>query len=128
MKTYIAINIKYLIHRENWDQLAFAAQFDVSRAMVSHYVLGKNTPKIETLLKIADHFNLSLDELVRTELSKNTKENNEFNYKEVDSSQNHSFANVFSVRISDLERTIKIQDRLIQSLEQQLGDRGNLAI
>lgn len=130
MKTYIDQNIKYLLHREKWDHATFAAQFDVSRAMVSHYVLGKNTPKIETLAKIADHFNMTIDDLVRIELSKKpqVQENDELYSKEVHSLQKPSKANVFSIRISDLEKTIKVQDRLILSLEQQLGDTGNLAI
>lgn len=52
-------------------QTEFAELFDLKRTAVGSYEEGRAEPKIETLIKIADYFNLSLDSLLRQEISIN---------------------------------------------------------
>ncbi len=52
-------------------QTEFAELFDLKRTAVGSYEEGRAEPKIETLIKISDYFNLSLDQLLRKELSIN---------------------------------------------------------
>lgn len=114
MKTYIQHNIKYLIQRQKWDHATFAAQFDISRAMVSHYVLGKNTPKIETIARIADYFNISIDDIVRLDLW-NTKV-----FPEIGNNNSDQQDSSLLKQLENLEKIIYIQDKFIVSLEEKL--------
>ena len=52
-------------------QTEFAELFDLKRTAVGSYEEGRAEPKIDTLIKIADYFKLSLDNLLRKELSIN---------------------------------------------------------
>lgn len=52
-------------------QTEFAELFNLKRTAVGSYEEGRAEPKIETLIKIADYFKLSLDQLLRKELSIN---------------------------------------------------------
>ncbi len=52
-------------------QTEFAELFDLKRTAVGSYEEGRAEPRIETLIKIADYFNLSLDSLLRQEISIN---------------------------------------------------------
>jgi transcriptional regulator with XRE-family HTH domain len=70
MKLYISHNIKYLLEKNKWDHATFAAQFDISRSSVSTYISEKAIPKIETLIKIANYFNMQLDQLIRLDIQK----------------------------------------------------------
>ncbi len=52
-------------------QTEFAELFDLKRTAVGSYEEGRAEPKIDTLIKISDYFKLSLDSLLRKELSIN---------------------------------------------------------
>ena len=52
-------------------QTEFADLFDLKRTAVGSYEEGRAEPKIDTLIKIADYFSLSLDQLLRKELTIN---------------------------------------------------------
>ncbi|WP_249413510.1 helix-turn-helix domain-containing protein [Chryseobacterium indologenes] len=45
-------------------QKAFADLFDLNRGVISSYEEGRAEPKIETILKVANHFNLNLDKFL----------------------------------------------------------------
>lgn len=58
------INIKKIRQVKGLSQKAFADLFDLNRGVISSYEEGRAEPKIETILKVANHFNLSLDKLL----------------------------------------------------------------
>lgn len=57
-------NIKKIRQVKGLSQKAFADLFDLNRGVISSYEEGRAEPKIETILKVANHFNLSLDKLL----------------------------------------------------------------
>lgn len=125
MELYISHNIKHLISKENWDQSIFGQQFGISKAVVSHYVTGKNVPKIETLVKICEYFNLTLDQLVRENLSTVTiyvdPATNEF-WREPPASYNTKGMNAGdNSLISELKQHLKTKDQLIESQERTIN-------
>jgi len=69
--TYIGKNIKKIRILKKMSQTEFAEIFDLKRTTLGSYEEGRAEPKIETLIKIADYFKLSLDLLVRKELTVN---------------------------------------------------------
>lgn len=56
--------IKELIEKNNVSQAALAEIAGVSQAFISRVLKGYKTPSIAVLKRIADHFGVSLDELV----------------------------------------------------------------
>ena len=64
-------NIRKLRIAKKMTQTEFAELFNLKRTAVGSYEEGRAEAKIDTLIKIADHFKLSLDQLLRKELTIN---------------------------------------------------------
>lgn len=122
MKLYISHNIKYLLDKENWDHATFAAQFDVSRAMISHYTLEKATPKVETLVKIASYFKISLDDLITGDLQKQ-KYINVIGVEEPTPIYENSLKdqlNTANLLIAQKEKNIQNLEKVVDLLEEKI--------
>lgn len=66
----IAGNIRFLRRSHNYTRLQFAVLIEVTTAAFASYLDERAIPRMETLCKICDYFRITLDELVRTDLSK----------------------------------------------------------
>lgn len=64
MKTKIAENIKFYRKQLNMTQGELAEKLCGKKSLVSNYENGYSTPDIFTLCKLADIFDITLDELV----------------------------------------------------------------
>ena len=64
MKTKIAENIKFYRRQIGLTQPELAEKLNGKKSLVSNYENGSSTPDIFTLCKLADIFDVSLDELV----------------------------------------------------------------
>ncbi|GEN75313.1 helix-turn-helix domain-containing protein [Chryseobacterium hagamense] len=69
--SFFGINIKKIRQVKGLSQKAFADLFDLNRGVISSYEEGRAEPKIETILKVANHFNLNLDKLLTETLQVN---------------------------------------------------------
>ena len=67
---HIADNIKFLRKRVGLTQNELAAKIGKVPVTVSDYEKGKTVPPIEIALKLCDIFQVSLDDLVNTDLKK----------------------------------------------------------
>lgn len=65
----IGKNIKKIRSVRKISQAEFAKLFDLARPSVGAYEEGRSEPKIETLIQIASHFNISIDVLLTKSLS-----------------------------------------------------------
>ncbi len=70
-KSILAKNIKKLRLFKSMNQTEFAELFDINRSNIGSYEESRAEPKLEVLIKIADVFKLTLDQLVRKELTVN---------------------------------------------------------
>ena len=57
-------NIQFYRKALNLTQSELAAKLNGKKSLVSNYENGYSTPDIKTLIKLADIFDISLDELV----------------------------------------------------------------
>ncbi|MCM1545807.1 MAG: helix-turn-helix domain-containing protein [Clostridiales bacterium] len=64
MKTKIAENIKFFRKQMGLTQEELAAKLCGKKSLVSNYENGYSTPDVYTLCKLADIFDVTLDELV----------------------------------------------------------------
>ncbi|MFP9098599.1 helix-turn-helix transcriptional regulator [Flavobacterium sp. RHBU_24] len=64
-------NIKKIRSVHGLSQQQFAELFDLKRATLGAYEEDRSNPKIDTVLKIANHFSIALEELLTKELTVN---------------------------------------------------------
>lgn len=64
-------NIKYLRKLRGWTQEEFAQKLNIKRSLVGAYEEERAEPRIEVLEIVGDIFKLTLDELLRKDLSDN---------------------------------------------------------
>ncbi|WP_336964641.1 helix-turn-helix transcriptional regulator [Chryseobacterium contaminans] len=62
--SFFGMNIKKIRQVKGLSQKTFADLLDLNRGVISSYEEGRAEPKIETILKVASHFNLDLDKLL----------------------------------------------------------------
>lgn len=118
IKNYIPENIAFLVKKLTLSQDEFGSTFEVGRGLISNYINGKALPKIETIQRICLHFEISIDDFVNRDLSQISK----------NAPKPTSFVNdvvepyIISPKYVELlERSIEDKDRIIRSLEDQLG-------
>ncbi len=64
MKNTLKNNLKDLRKKNNIKQKEVAEAINVSERTYGHYETGKREPSIDTLIEIADYFNVPIDLLV----------------------------------------------------------------
>lgn len=69
--SFFGINIKKIRQVKGLSQKAFADLFDLNRGVISSYEEGRAEPKIETIIKVANHFHLNLDKFLTETLQVN---------------------------------------------------------
>jgi len=67
----VSSNIKYLRKQKNWTQQDLADQLEVKRPLIGSYEEGRADPRLNTLLKMSELFEVSVDELMSVDLSTN---------------------------------------------------------
>jgi transcriptional regulator with XRE-family HTH domain len=108
-KTILAKNIKKLRLFKALNQTEFAELFNITRSAVGSYEEGRAEPRLDTLLKIADSFKLSVDEIIRKELTVNQIARFEYpKVKNVEMDQLHEKMADLSKKMSSIEATLNV--------------------
>lgn len=68
---YIAQNIRYLRKLKKLNQEELGAQLNKTKGAVSSYEKNASYPSVEALVALAEFFEVSIDDLLLTDLSKN---------------------------------------------------------
>lgn len=69
--SFFGKNIRKIRIAKKMTQTEFAELFDLKRTALGAYEEGRAEAKIDTVIKIADYFKLTLDQLLRKELTIN---------------------------------------------------------
>ncbi len=69
--SYIGVNIKKIRSVKKLNQSEFAELFNLTRASVGSYEEQRAEPKLDTIIRIADYFKISIDKLIKKELTVN---------------------------------------------------------
>lgn len=64
MKIVVAERLKELLEAEKLSQYALAKHLGISPSTVCNWLNGKKEPSIESLWKLADYFDVSVDYLI----------------------------------------------------------------
>jgi DNA-binding XRE family transcriptional regulator len=107
-KTIIAKNFKKLRLFKSLNQTEFADLFDITRSTVGSYEEGRAEPKLDTLLKVADHFKIKVDDIIRKELTVNKIANFEYPIPEAKNMKDlNSKLESVNKRLDSIERLLK---------------------
>ncbi|QHL86222.1 helix-turn-helix domain-containing protein [Nibribacter ruber] len=91
----LSTNLKYLRKKENLTQVQLAEKLQIKRSLIGAYEEGRAEPKLVTLMKMAQVFNLSVDELINPELP---------NLSKSTSSAHNSNVRVLSITVDGQDR------------------------
>ncbi len=69
--SFFSKNIKKIRSLRKLNQTQFAELFGVKRSSIGAYEEGRAEPKLEMIIKIANHFSISVDKLINSELTVN---------------------------------------------------------
>lgn len=58
-------NLQFLRNKKGMSQFLIASELNMSQQKYSYYETGQREPDIDTLLKLSEYFNVSLDELLK---------------------------------------------------------------
>jgi len=64
----LSTNLKYLRKQQNLTQVQLAEKLEIKRSLIGAYEEGRAEPKLATLVKMAQVFQLSVDELIHPDL------------------------------------------------------------
>ena len=69
---FVAENIKHLRNQKKLSQEGLAQLINVPRSRIGSYEEGRSAPSIEMLIQLAESFNISVDMLIKMDLTKTT--------------------------------------------------------
>ena len=121
---YFGKNIKKIRSIKKLSQLAFADIFGLKRSSVGSYEEGRAEPKLEIIIKIAKHFNISVDNLVNKEITVNELYNFHLP-NEYDSKNEHSKEEADKSKVLKEISIVSPNDILLISLEHALTNSEN---
>ena len=68
--SHLSNNFRLLRKRKDLTQMELAEELGVKRASIGSYEENRSEPRLETIIKACDFFNISIDDLVNKDLSK----------------------------------------------------------
>jgi transcriptional regulator with XRE-family HTH domain len=71
---FLAQNLKFLRTKSGLSQQALADRLNIARSSLAEYERGKTQPSIETLILLAEVFDIRIDDLIRKNLTQTTYE------------------------------------------------------
>lgn len=69
--SFFGKNVKKIRTVKRMSQQAFADLFDLKRATLGAYEEGRSEPKIDTIIKVANYFSISIDDMLTKEITVN---------------------------------------------------------
>lgn len=66
--TFFNSNLKFLRNSKSWSQQVLSEKIGVARSTIADYERQKSEPNLETLIKVSQAFNCSIDDLVKKNL------------------------------------------------------------
>lgn len=118
---YISENINHLLVKSNLTQDDFGETFQLKRGAINSYVRKIAIPKIETIQKICNHYEISIDSFINEKLSELKSKNYASNSEHVDIVKEppSGYALISLKYVALLENAIEDKDKIIRELEER---------
>lgn len=122
MKNYISENISYLVNKMRCSQDEFGALFDLNRSVISQYIKEKSQPKIETIQRICEYFEITIDDFINRSLEdvKNKIVNEPREEYHINKKDENKIISLLENALKDKDNIIAAKDKIIENLEEQV--------
>jgi transcriptional regulator with XRE-family HTH domain len=122
MKNYISENISYLVNKMRCSQDEFGALFDLNRSVISQYIKEKSQPKIETIQRICEYFEITIDDFINRSLQdvKNNLINEPGTEYQINKKDENKIISLLENALKDKDNIIAAKDKIIENLEEQV--------
>ena len=134
---YLAENLKYLLKSNGLKQENLASITGKSRSTAGSYVRGRANPDAEILVIIAKYFNISLDDLVLSDLVTAYKHQDkvvdkvpnvhivsDVNYSDQYQSTYRKELDLLKEQVNFNREHMRLQQKLIETLQKALDNKG----
>lgn len=122
MKIYISENIEYLIRKSRFSQKEFGDLFELKANVVSQYVKNISYPKIETIQRICEYFEITIDDFINRSLEE--KKENQLNESRTEYQINRKDESkiilLLENTLKDKDNIIAAKDKIIETLEEKV--------
>jgi transcriptional regulator with XRE-family HTH domain len=129
IKNYFSANLKHIIDKENLSQSDFGDIIGKGRSVVGSYIRGESKPDLDIIIKIADNFGYTLNELISENLQVANYSDHVIKETEV-SEENDTYDKIGKiVEILSVDKNLSLKlDKVLQNQEAILDklDRGIL--
>jgi transcriptional regulator with XRE-family HTH domain len=121
---YISENISHLVEKSKLTQDDFGDTFGLKRGAINSYVRKIAIPKIETIQKICNHYEISIDNFVNEKLSdlKAKKYVSDREHVDILNEPPEGYGIISLKYVSLLENAVEDKDKIIKDLELKLQD------
>lgn len=122
---FFSENLRLLRRLKNVSQTQLGNIFNSNAAVIASYESGRNFPSIENLIKIAEFFQLTLDDLVRTDIGTEGLPNKTIPNNQVtqmnENGNNHAVFNHTESDWKVIEEQLKSSRQRVVDLESQIN-------
>jgi HTH-type transcriptional regulator/antitoxin PezA len=119
MNNFISENIAFLIKKNDLSLDDFGGLFDLSKGLTGQYVRKLSLPKIITIQKICDHYKITIDDFINTNLSAPKA----YGIKQGQLLYTNEEAAEYTISpryVESLEKTIQDKEEIIKMLKEKL--------
>ncbi len=110
--SYFGKNIRKIRNAKKISQAAFADLFNLTRASIGAYEEGRAEAKIDTIIEIANYYDLSLDKLLKEELTLN----------DIYHINTDKYINYNSLQKSSTKEQTEVENKTPQTIEMRLNN------
>jgi transcriptional regulator with XRE-family HTH domain len=127
--SYFGKNIRKIRNAKKISQTAFADLFNLKRGSIGAYEEGRAEAKIDTIIEIAEYFKLTLDQLLRKELTINEIYHINERSKKLKQKNNSPKENANLIKKvvekypADIEKLVKLLDDRLAKIEEHLKNK-----
>lgn len=122
----ISANISYLVKKTRFSQSDFGNLFNLKQTVVNQYINGKSFPKIETIQKICNYFEISIDDFINTDLSEKPYAIRDGKLLMSNEPDKEDYSPISPRYVDQLEKSLNDKERIILALENSLLDKEKL--
>jgi len=115
------LNIRYLRRKFNLSQGAFGEIFGYDRGRISSWEQGRGFPSAENLILITDHFDVSMDDLMKVDMEYREQDQERKDaYKSPEALENHR-----QISVDDDQTSMEITENSKKAIELKENELAN---
>ena len=132
---YLSDNLRFLMKKKKLNHEEMGKILGKGRSMIGYYANGKSQPDLDTLNKITNYFGVTIDDFLKTDLTRPKKfysiskanvEDGSIMYGDPESEIRHLREKIVLLKnqVTDLREHIATQNMLLRNLKKEKKGKG----